>query len=196
MGARSAAASAARRASSRPAPGILDVYVRGTDDQLYQKYWTPSTGWSGFIALGGKLTSGLAATAWDGNRRDIFARGADGAIYDKLLDQLGGLGRLGPASAAPPSSGPGATVAPAPGAWRSSPAAASSSLMTNSFASTWTGWQNFGRAPLYQRRRPRPRRARRRAVPGRAAPAGRLRLHPDRRPRAGPRPRLCSAPAA
>ena len=33
---------------SSPDPDILDVWVRGTDNQLHQKSWTPSTSWAAF----------------------------------------------------------------------------------------------------------------------------------------------------
>ena len=105
--------------SSRRRPGILDIYVRGTDNQLYQKYWTPSTGWSDFIPLGGGLTSGVAATAWDQNRRDIFARGGSSALIrsctsHRRLGQLAAAGRRRGSAPGPTSS--------ARAAWRSSPA--------------------------------------------------------------------------
>src|SRR5262245_57006101 len=43
--------------ASEPAPGSLGpdhehVFVRGTDDQVYQKWWSSGTGWSGWIPLG------------------------------------------------------------------------------------------------------------------------------------------------
>ena len=87
-----------RPSAISPAPGILDIYLRGSGNhQLYQKYWTSSTGWGDFILLGGGLTSGVSATAWDQNRRDIFARGGGNGDLHQVLPvaQLGQLGAAG-----------------------------------------------------------------------------------------------------
>ena len=173
---RSAAASAGARAASRRAPGIIDVWVRGTT--------TPSTRSPGSRGAAGPTSpssaatspAASAATAWDGNRRDVFARGGDNIVYDASYQAPSWVGfsppgRPGQLSARAPS-------ATSPG--RLALVARSGSVIAyRSFASTWTRWQNFGRAPLYQRRR-RP------AIDGvRAAPASRPRLHPGRQPRAG-----------
>ena len=130
-----------------PASGTLDIYVRGVaDHQLYQKTWTPGVGWSAFYPLGGVLSSGIAATAWDTNRRDIFARGADGAMWIRSWTNSGGWAqwaRLGGQL----TSGP-AAVTTAPNSLEIF-AREGARLLSNGFASTWTGWQNFGYAPLF-----------------------------------------------
>jgi beta-mannanase len=65
--------------------GRIDVFARGSDNQLYQKSWN-GTRWSGWIALGGFLTSDPAAISWGSERIDVFARGADNALYHKVWD--------------------------------------------------------------------------------------------------------------
>ena len=158
--------------------------MRGTDNQLHQKSWTPSTSWTAFNPLGGALTSTPEGTAWAGNRRDVFVRGPDGVVYDRSWTASGGwqpFGRLpGVVSSAP------AATAVGPGRCSCSPAAASGSSPTATPGS-WSGWQNFSEIPPTP---PAPAPAARRAGPvaGRAAPARRLRLHPGRRPRAGAGP--------
>jgi hypothetical protein len=67
---------------SSQAPNRLDAFVRGTDDQLYQKTWNGST-WSNFIPLGGVLTSDPAAVSWADGRIDVFVRGTDNQLWHK-----------------------------------------------------------------------------------------------------------------
>ena len=109
-------------------------------------YWTPESGWSGFVPLAGTLTSGVSATTWDANRRDIFARSSDGAIWIRSWTNPGGFSpwaRLG----GTPSSGPGATAV---GPNRLHVFARDRQrVIVNSFASTWSNWQNFGFAPRF-----------------------------------------------
>src|SRR5579859_6752310 len=62
-----------------------DVFVRGTDNGLYQKTWD-GTAWSSWRALGGVLTSGPAATSWSANRIDVFVRGTDNQLYHRSSD--------------------------------------------------------------------------------------------------------------
>jgi peptidoglycan hydrolase-like protein with peptidoglycan-binding domain len=59
----------------------LDLFVRGTDNALWHKWWAP--GWSGWESLGGVLTSGASATSWGPNRIDVVVRGTDNACWHK-----------------------------------------------------------------------------------------------------------------
>jgi len=60
----------------------LDVFARGTDNALWQKWWD-GTGWYGWHSLGGGLTSDPAAVSWGPNRIDVVVRGGGDAIYQK-----------------------------------------------------------------------------------------------------------------
>ncbi|WP_342380070.1 hypothetical protein NVS55_10925 [Myxococcus stipitatus] len=82
----------------------VDVFVRGGDNQLHQRYWNGSA-WSPWIALGGTLTSDPAALHWGTNRLDVFARGADNSIIQKSFDgaQWSGWYTLGGVSASAPA---------------------------------------------------------------------------------------------
>ncbi|MCK8501629.1 hypothetical protein [Myxococcus fulvus] len=60
----------------------LDVFARGTDNQLWQAYWN-GTGWFSWFPLGGTLTSDPAAVSRDASRIDVFAKGSDNAIHQK-----------------------------------------------------------------------------------------------------------------
>jgi hypothetical protein len=151
-----------------PRSGAIDIWVRGTDNQLYQKSWTGDA-WTDFIPLGGSLASGIAATTWDINRRDIFARLSDGAMWIRSWTSTGSYGpwaRLG----GHPTSGPGATaIAPNRLLVFSRDG---QKVVANSFSSTWTGWGDFGYAPLFSAPRPPPPSV----VPG-PTPGSELRLN-------------------
>ncbi len=92
----SAAGISAPAVASR-GPGLLDVFVRGQDGQLYINSYdrsdedNDSDGWSGWSSPApGRLTSAPAAVSWDRNnpsldpdakRLDVFARGADDGLW-------------------------------------------------------------------------------------------------------------------
>jgi glucose/arabinose dehydrogenase len=61
--------------------GRLDVFVRGTDNQLWHKWW--ANGWSRWEPLGGVLASGPAAVAWSVGRLDVVVRGTDNQLWHK-----------------------------------------------------------------------------------------------------------------
>jgi hypothetical protein len=127
-----------------PGSGVLDVWVRSTNQQLYQKYWTPQEGWVGYIPLGGELTSTPEGTAWAGDRRDVFVRGPDSVVYDKSWTQSGGWGPFvrmpGVIDSAP------AATALAPGVLQLF-ARGSIGLVANAYNGSWSGWQNFSEIP-------------------------------------------------
>jgi hypothetical protein len=60
----------------------LDVFVKGTDDAMYHKWWNGSA-WGGFENLAGVINSAPEAVSWGANRLDIFAKGTDNAMYHK-----------------------------------------------------------------------------------------------------------------
>lgn len=68
--------------SSSWGPNRLDVFVKGSDNAMYHKWWNGSR-WSDFENLGGVLTSAPASVSWGPNRIDTFVRGTDNAMYHK-----------------------------------------------------------------------------------------------------------------
>src|SRR5262249_14536578 len=73
-------------AASSWASGRLDVFVRGTTNALYHKYWDGSR-WQGWDQLGvDTFASGPAAVSWGPNRIDVFARGIDNALHHIFWD--------------------------------------------------------------------------------------------------------------
>lgn len=63
-------------------PGRLDVFVRGSDDGLWHRYY--QNGWGPWEDLGGVLTSEPAAVSWGSGRIDVFARGSDGQLWHRF----------------------------------------------------------------------------------------------------------------
>lgn len=61
----------------------MDVFVRGSDYQLYHKFWDASIGWSNWEALGGILTSAPDVASCSVGHLDVFVRGTDNGIWNK-----------------------------------------------------------------------------------------------------------------
>ncbi|SDE11535.1 hypothetical protein SAMN04487996_103382 [Dyadobacter soli] len=66
-----------------PGSNVTDLYVRGMDDTLWQKYW--DNGWSDWqqVDPGFKLASSPVAVSAGPSHRSIYARGTDGSVYHK-----------------------------------------------------------------------------------------------------------------
>jgi hypothetical protein len=88
----------------------IDVFVRGTDGAVWQKYYN-NTVWSGWHSLGGQLASGTgpAVSSYSAGRLDVFAEGTNGALYHKWWNgkswsgwqNLGGKLTASPAAVSP-----------------------------------------------------------------------------------------------
>jgi sialidase-1 len=61
----------------------LDLFVRGTDGQVYRRF-NDGGGWSGWSSLGGSTLSGPAAVATSANRLDLWVRGPTNALQLKV----------------------------------------------------------------------------------------------------------------
>jgi hypothetical protein len=70
-------------------PGHLDVFVRGSDNALWHK-WFAGGSWSGWESLGGALTSDPSAVGWDWSQIFVFAKGTqDTLIYKRWNSSTG-----------------------------------------------------------------------------------------------------------
>jgi hypothetical protein len=83
----------------------IDVFVKGTDNGLWHRWWDGST-WSGWEGLGGKLTSDPVVTSWSAGRLDVFARGTDNQLWHRFFagswagwESLGGILNSAPGGA-------------------------------------------------------------------------------------------------
>lgn len=56
----------------------IDVFARGSDNNLWQKYWNGS--WQPWVQVGQGIFSDPTVSSWDMNRFDIFATGTDGDL--------------------------------------------------------------------------------------------------------------------
>ena len=132
--------------------GREDVFAKGMDGIMYQKTWTPASGWGSWTRVGGQLTSSPAAVSRGTGLIEVHARGTDAADwYTSYYNgawhpwiSLGGqiASGTGPAagawdvnSFAPHPPGEGVFVAGTDGAMYQK-------IWTA--ASGWSGWQNLG----------------------------------------------------
>ena len=81
--------------TSKPAvaawsPNRLDAFGRGTDGQLWHRWWD-GTSWQGWESLGGQLYPGTgpAVAAWGPGRLDVFVDGTDQQLWHLWYDSAG-----------------------------------------------------------------------------------------------------------
>jgi len=73
-------------------PGVNDIYVRGADNRLWQKWWdgakwNPSDqDWAMHDDGGFRLGSAPCVISANENHRDVFVRGQDGRVYHKVWE--------------------------------------------------------------------------------------------------------------
>jgi Repeat of unknown function (DUF346)/IPT/TIG domain len=81
----SAASAATHTVPSSGGNSQVDVFVRGSDNNLHHSFHTDFTpSWSAWTNLGGNLTSAPTAVSWgDQNRIDVFVRGSDNGLWHK-----------------------------------------------------------------------------------------------------------------
>ena len=72
-------------AATSPGTGQVNVFARGSDGAVYQRYWPNAGSWSNWIGVGGQIPAGTGPTAcsWGAGRLDVFVQGTDGALYHK-----------------------------------------------------------------------------------------------------------------
>ncbi|MEO6797990.1 MAG: C39 family peptidase [Candidatus Dormibacter sp.] len=133
----------AAAAVSSGAPDRLDTFIRGTDNQLWHKWWDGRT-WSPWEPLGGQLTADPAAVSSAGGRIDVFVRGVDRALWQKTFNGAawGAWQPLGGALYSAP-----AVASWGPGRLDVFTVAANGNLMHNWSAdggATWNDWGNLG----------------------------------------------------
>lgn len=58
----------------------LDIFVRGANDTVYQKYWAGGSNWSAWRQIPGCIASAPGASTWGVNRLDVFARSCSGSL--------------------------------------------------------------------------------------------------------------------
>ena len=64
----------------------FDIAIKGGDNAIWFESWVPGRGWSGWTTLGGNLTSAPAMSSQSDGIVNIFARGIDGAVWQRSWD--------------------------------------------------------------------------------------------------------------
>jgi hypothetical protein len=74
-----------------PVNDCLDVFARGTDGQLYLKYWWPGHNWQNWQPLGGNIT-GSPAAIYDplSHEMEVYVTNADGSVGEVSGNQAVG----------------------------------------------------------------------------------------------------------
>jgi hypothetical protein len=122
------------------APGRLDVFVRGSDNQLWHRFF--QGGWSGWEPLGGVLNSAPAVSTWAPGRLDVFVQGSDHAIEHRFFEgRWSGWETLG--GALPDNFGPTA-VSWSFGRIDIFVAGTDFQLWHLFFEGRWSGWEPLG----------------------------------------------------
>jgi hypothetical protein len=120
------------------APGRLDVFVRGTDNALYHKFYDGS--WHAFAGLGGALTSSPTAVSWGPNRIDVFAKGDKSNLIHKWWDgnAWSGWEDLGGSISSAPD-----VASWAPGRLDVFARGTSGELVSRAYQDGWSPWFSF-----------------------------------------------------
>jgi hypothetical protein len=66
--------------------GRTDTFVRGTDNQLWQRTWTTAAGWTGWSALGGVLADSPGAAASSDGKITVTVHGTDNQVYERTFN--------------------------------------------------------------------------------------------------------------
>ena len=72
---------------------MVEVFYRGTDNSLWRGTYSPRTGWSAPVDMGGTLTSPPSAVCTGQNGVDVFYRGAGGYLWQVAYQPGAGWGR-------------------------------------------------------------------------------------------------------
>ena len=67
--------------SSSTLSAPVHLFVQGTDNALWTRYYQSASGWSGWTSLGAGLTSSPGVTSQANGKIDVFVRGTDNAIW-------------------------------------------------------------------------------------------------------------------
>jgi hypothetical protein len=61
----------------------VDLAIKGGDNAIWHRAYIPGTGWSQFATVGGNLTSAPTLSSQSADILNIWARGTDGAVYQR-----------------------------------------------------------------------------------------------------------------
>ena len=126
------------------APGRLDVFVRGGDNKLWQRFSLDGgVSWSAWfqpVGADGTLASSPHVVSWAADRLDVFVLGTDGQIYSRTY--AGGWSPFWQGLGAPAAGIAGRPTAASWGAGRLDlfVTGGDSRLYRRSYSNGWSGW--------------------------------------------------------
>jgi Repeat of unknown function (DUF346) len=139
----SAASAATHTVPSSGGDTQVDVFVKGSDNNLHHSFHTDfSPTWSAWVNLGGNLTSAPTAVSWGNqNRIDVFVRGTDNGVWHKWWTGTAWTGWEG--------LGGSLTSAPVVTSWAAGrldlfARGTDNQLWHRSFGGGWSGWEPLG----------------------------------------------------
>lgn len=120
-------------------PGRLDIFVRGSDQAIWQMAWEGK--WLSWISHQGGLLEGPSVTSRAANRLDVFARGNNNMVFQRSWDgaKWSGWVSLGGGLTAAP-----VTLTPRPGRWDIFGLAPDKAIWHRYFENGWSGWVSLG----------------------------------------------------
>ena len=123
----------------------LDLAVRGNDNTIAFRSYVPGSGWSPWVSLGGNLTSGPALASQADGIVNVWARGTDGAVYQRswtgsAWTEWGSL--AGGIYGAP------AAISRAPGFINLYVRGSGNQSFADSWSGGWSGWQVLDPTPI------------------------------------------------
>ena len=129
-------------AATSPSSGVIDVFVRGSDNALWWRYGSGQD-WSTWTSLGGVLTADPAATSQANGAIDVFVRGSAGDLWQKEYNNgvWGAWTPLGGVLA--PGTGPAACSWGA-GRLDVFVEGADGALWHQGYNGAWSGWESRG----------------------------------------------------
>ena len=63
-----------------------DLFVRGSDNRLWTRWWSDTSGWSVWGDLGGAYSTGFGVAAWAHGHLDVFGVRTDSKLYQIQYD--------------------------------------------------------------------------------------------------------------
>jgi hypothetical protein len=123
--------------------GVVNVFARGTDCAVYQRYWDGAK-WSDWLSLGGCIVGAPTAVSRGPNQLDLFARGGGDSIYTRHWDAVNGWTGWARLDNAALSSSAGAASDSEGRMWLFALSGSGLASKAWSAASNWGAWTDLG----------------------------------------------------
>ena len=122
-------------------PNYLDVFIRSTSDNVFNKSYT-GTEWTAYSQVGdGKTLSAPTAVVPAEGDLDVYVRGTDSTLFQRHFDHTAGYGAWTQIDPTPISSGPVATM---DGQREHLFARSGNDVLVKTFDNGWSPWRSLG----------------------------------------------------